>query len=61
MSGRNHRFLLRTSQVFVLGLCSAGVAAQIASAQTSAQTPATADARQPSGTAKAVMLPQRTI
>jgi len=31
MSGRNRRFILRASQVFVLGLCSASVAAQVVS------------------------------
>jgi polysaccharide biosynthesis/export protein len=58
MSGRNRGFLLRTSQVFVLGLCSAGLWAQSASAQTvsaqtvSAQAPAASEAQQPSSTAR---------
>ena len=57
MPGRNHRFLLRTSQVLILGLCSTGFSTRGASAQTlsapSAQTPAASDsASQPSVTAK---------
>ena len=56
MSGRNRRFLLRTSQVLIFGLCSAGFSARISAqtlstqgpAQTSAQTPIASDTQRPS-------------
>jgi len=48
MSGWNRRFLLRTSQVLILGLCATSVSAQVAITQTSAQTPAASNAQLPS-------------
>src|ERR1700740_2142211 len=68
MPARNRCFLLRTSllrtsQVLVLGVCSAGfsaryIAAQIVSAP-GAQTPSAADARQPSAAAN--QTPNQTL
>ncbi|HVM94249.1 MAG TPA: polysaccharide biosynthesis/export family protein [Terriglobales bacterium] len=46
MAGRNRRFILRASQVFVLGLCSASLAAQVASNPTPPST--SSDAQQSS-------------